>query len=55
MVSGSMDNTVRIWDATSGDELLRLSGHTASVLACDISHDGQYVVSGSCGNTTNES
>ncbi len=28
MVSGSLDNTLKVWDAASGAELMTLSGHT---------------------------
>ena len=32
IVSGSDDNTVRVWDAASGDELLVLRGHEGTVM-----------------------
>ena len=31
LASGSLDNTIRVWDAASGRELARLEGHTESV------------------------
>ena len=38
IVSGSWDNTVRVWDATSEEELKSLAGHTNSVQSVDGSH-----------------
>ena len=42
-----MDNTVRVWDATSGVELRCLRGHKESVSHVAISPDGRQIVSGS--------
>ncbi|KAJ3124366.1 hypothetical protein HK098_001190 [Nowakowskiella sp. JEL0407] len=47
IVSGSCDDTVKIWDFETGEELKTLVGHTHWVNAVAISHDGKYVVSGS--------
>jgi WD40 repeat protein len=49
LATGSMDDTVRIWDITkAGDPFLRaLAGHRHSVNAVAWSADGTYVVSGS--------
>ena len=47
IVSGSWDNTLKIWDASSGKELATLSGHTNWVLAVAYSPDGSRIVSGS--------
>ncbi|MCS7161473.1 MAG: WD40 repeat domain-containing protein, partial [Gemmatales bacterium] len=47
VVSGSRDNTVRLWDLASGKEVRRFTGHTNWVLSVAVSHDGKYVVSGS--------
>ncbi|MCP4696431.1 MAG: PKD domain-containing protein, partial [Gammaproteobacteria bacterium] len=51
IVSGSSDDTLKVWDAGSGAELLTLSGHTASVYAAAFSPDGTRIVSGSDNNT----
>ena len=51
IVSGSYDNTVRVWDAMNGDELKSLSGHTSGVNSVTFSPDGSYIVSGSDDNT----
>ncbi len=47
IVSGSDDQTVRVWDAASGKELLVLRGHEGPVLAAGFSPDGARIVSGS--------
>ena len=51
IVSGSEDNTVRVWDAASGAELLVLRGHEGPVYAAAFSPDGARIVSGSGDNT----
>jgi WD40 repeat protein len=45
--SGSYDNTVRVWDAESGEELRCLRGHEDDVSSIAISSDGRRIVSGS--------
>lgn len=40
IVSGSWDNTIRIWDINSGSELRVLKGHEARVNSVAISPDG---------------
>lgn len=48
LVSGSFNNIVQVWDATSGVEILpALRGHTGWVHSVDISPDGTRIVSGS--------
>lgn len=46
VVSGSLDGTLRVWDIEKGQELRRLSGHSAGVHALAVSADGQRVLSG---------
>jgi serine/threonine protein kinase len=45
--SSSLDDTVKIWNLHSGEELLTLRGHTRGVNAIAISPDGKTLVSGS--------
>jgi WD40 repeat protein/tRNA A-37 threonylcarbamoyl transferase component Bud32 len=45
IVSGGSDNTVRVWDARSGKELLTLKGHTNVVSSVVFSSDGGRIVS----------
>ncbi|KAF8834268.1 WD40 repeat-like protein [Paxillus ammoniavirescens] len=50
LVSGSNDNTLRIWDQKTGAvEVLR--GHSDAVWDVDVSRDGKMVVSGSLDET----
>ena len=47
IVSGSWDQTLKIWDANTGKELQTLKGHTWWVHSVAFSPDGQRIVSGS--------
>ncbi|MGD9229948.1 MAG: caspase family protein [Desulfobacterales bacterium] len=47
VVSGSQDNTVKVWDVTSGREIVTLKGHKNMVWSVDFSPDGNFVISGS--------
>jgi WD40 repeat protein len=51
VVSGSSDDTVRLWDARSGKCLQTLKGHKGWVYSVAFSRDGQQVVSGSSDDT----
>jgi WD40 repeat protein/nucleoside phosphorylase/uncharacterized protein YjbI with pentapeptide repeats len=50
-LSGSVDGTLKLWDAASGRELLTLAGHASSVSCCAWSPDGSRLLSGSLDNT----
>jgi WD40 repeat protein len=47
IVSGSVDKTLKVWDAATGRETLTLKGHSSSVLCVAFSPDGKRIVSGS--------
>ena len=47
IVSGSWDNTVKVWDAASGQETLALNGTPVAVNSVAFSPDGRRIVSGS--------
>jgi len=46
-ISGSADNTVRVWDLEMGHCILTLTGHAGVVYGVAISEDGRLAVSGS--------
>ena len=51
LASGSKDNTVRIWDAETGECKHTLQGHTGWVRSVAISRDARWLASGSWDNT----
>ena len=46
-LSGGADNTVRIWDVESGQELHCLEGHLGGIWSIAFSPDGRVAASGS--------
>ncbi|KIK53172.1 hypothetical protein GYMLUDRAFT_942491 [Collybiopsis luxurians FD-317 M1] len=44
---GSGDFSIQIWDASTGEEVLKLVGHTGPVLSVAFSPDGSRIASGS--------
>lgn len=51
IVSGSPENTLRVWDPRTCNRLMKLKGHTENVKALVVSPDGKEVVSGSSDGT----
>jgi WD40 repeat protein len=47
IVTGNVDNTLKIWDSTSGTMLRTLEGHTGFVTSVAISPDAKRLLSGS--------
>ena len=47
LVSGSWDNTLKVWDPATGAEKCTLGGHSHYVRCCAFSPDGTTLVSGS--------
>ena len=53
IVSGSLDQTIRVWDAQTGAQVGNpLQGHTESVSSVAFLPDGRHIVSGSEDHTT---
>ena len=51
IISGSGDETVKIWDANTGQCLKTLEGHSDDVESVAYSPDGTKIISGSLDNT----
>ena len=51
LATGSIDTTAKVWDATSGRELLTLSGHRAGIRTIAWSRDSKRLATGSWDGT----
>ncbi len=51
IISGSADDTLKVWDMESGAELQTLKGHTNSVFAIALIPNGRFIISGSLDHT----
>ncbi|CAI4223420.1 unnamed protein product [Auanema sp. JU1783] len=51
IVSGSDDNSLKVWSISKGKLLFTLVGHTGGVWTSQISKDGRYIMSGSTDRT----
>ena len=51
IVSGSADETVKVWDAVTGQEALSLQGHNGIVYSVAFTPDGKRLASGSFDTT----
>ena len=47
IVSDSKDKSVRVWDTKTGEQLMKLEGHTGWIISVAYSPDGNRIVSGS--------
>jgi TolB-like protein len=50
-ISGSFDNTLKLWDVTSGRVIRTFLGHSDGVICVAFSPDGKQAISGSSDNT----
>src|SRR5262249_13494630 len=51
LATAGFDNTVRLWDAATRNELRKYEGHTKIVTTVAISPDGRQILSGGNDNT----
>lgn len=51
VASGSADNTIRVWDARSSQELFCLQGHKNWVRCVTFSNNGRWIISGAQDDT----
>jgi WD40 repeat protein len=51
VVTASLDNTARVWEAATGRELAVLRGHEGRVTSAAFSPDGRYIVTASADGT----
>jgi telomerase protein component 1 len=51
VVACADDATLKVYNASTGEELLTLKGHKGNLLFCDFSSDGKQIVSGGYGKT----
>jgi WD40 repeat protein len=47
VVSGSSDQTLRVWDLKKALEVATLHGHASGVTTCAVTPDEQHMISGS--------
>ena len=52
LVSGSRDNTIKLWDVTTGQELRALKGHAGRVNSVALSPDGKILLSGGAASSS---
>lgn len=51
LASASWDGTVKVWDATTGQETLAFKGHAGQVWSVAFRPDGKWIASASTDNT----
>lgn len=51
VATGSMDNTAKLWDVETGEEIFSLNGHTAEIVSLHFNSDGDKILTGSFDNT----
>lgn len=51
IISGGIDNDIKVWDLRKNAILYKLKGHTDTVTGLSLSPDGSYILSNSMDNT----
>ena len=51
LVTGAMENDIRVWDGATGEVLHILRGNAGNVMSCRFSEDGRYVLAGYADST----
>ncbi|NTW70545.1 MAG: TIR domain-containing protein, partial [Chlorobiaceae bacterium] len=51
ILSGSLDNTLKVWDSETGNCIRTFTGHSGWVNSCAFSHDNRFILSGSYDKT----
>ena len=51
IVTASSDNTARLWDTLSGEQIQVLTGHSDEIFSCSFNYEGDYIITGSKDNT----
>src|SRR5579871_3573406 len=51
VLTGSGDNTARLWDAGTGTEVRKFEGHSSSVMSVAFSPNGRLALTGSRDHT----
>jgi WD40 repeat protein len=52
LITGSSDETARVWEKSSGKEIHKLNGHSGEVSAVAVALDSSFIVTGSSDSTT---
>jgi len=51
VATGSMDNTAKLWDVETGQEIFTLQGHKAEIVSLHFNTDGDKLLTSSFDNT----
>ncbi len=51
VATGSMDNTAKLWDVETGQEIFTLAGHKAEIVSLHFNTDGDKLLTSSFDNT----
>ena len=51
IISGGIDDDIKVWDLRKNAQLYKMRGHTDTVTGITLSPDGSYVLSNSMDNT----